>query len=104
MNQLNISDDELVKAIKKGGLEREKALRHLYFRKKVREAIVQNVLANSGNMHQAKDIFHEGIITLDENIREGKYRGQGSLNSYLRSICRFKWLKVLEKERKRRIE
>ncbi len=98
MNQQDKPDDELIEAIKKGGNTRQKALEYIYHRFEAREQIIRYVCSNNGTLDQAKDIFHDAMITLDRNIREKKFRGEGSLNSYLHSIGRFLWLKRLQKE------
>lgn len=98
MNQQNIPDDDLIAAIQKGGFARQKALEHIYKRDQVREVIIRYVTSNNGDLDQAKDIFHDAFINFDRNIREGKFRGEGSLISYLHSIGRFLWLKRLQKE------
>jgi len=59
---------------------------------------VQYITANQGDAERAKDIFHDGMIIFDRNIQEGKFRGEGSPEGYLYSICRFLWMKALEKE------
>ena len=53
---------------------------------------------NSGNLQDGQDMFHEGIIVLDRNIRQGKFRGESSLTLYLYSICRFQWMNQIRKK------
>ena len=42
-------------------------------------------------------MYHEGIIVLDRNIREGKFRGESPVKGYLYSICRFLWMNQMRK-------
>ena len=58
------------------------------------------MLNNNGNRDDGIDIFHEGIIALDENVRKDKFKGDGKLKGYLYSICRFLWLNRLKKDQR----
>lgn len=49
------------------------------------------VQTHGGSRSEAIDIFHDGIIALDRNIRAGAYQPTSSLQGYLYSICRFCW-------------
>jgi RNA polymerase sigma factor (sigma-70 family) len=49
------------------------------------------VQRHGGNRSDGLDVFHDGIISLDKNIRTGNYRGESGLQGYLYSICRFIW-------------
>lgn len=93
----HLSDAELVVRIQAGGAQRQAAIAHLYRDKKLKNQIVAYVTKNSGNREDGIDIFHEGIISLDDNIRKGKYKGEGQLRGYLYSICRFLWLNKLKR-------
>jgi RNA polymerase sigma factor (sigma-70 family) len=93
------NDAAIVQAIKSGGAQRQRAIRFLY---KVNQDTLQKVVAyvrnNSGNEQDGQDMFHEGIIVMDRNIREGKFRGESSLAGYLYSICRFLWMNQVRKQ------
>ena len=49
------------------------------------------IKVKGGSEQDATDLFHEGIIAMDRNIRLDKYRSESSLQGYLYSICRFIW-------------
>jgi RNA polymerase sigma factor (sigma-70 family) len=49
------------------------------------------VARHGGDRSEGLDIYHDGIVALDRNIRVGKYRGESNLQGYLYSICRFIW-------------
>ena len=100
MKMQQYSDSELIAAIKKGGTSRQKAIRYIYNTKGFSQKIIQFVKTNSGNMQDGQDMFHEGIIVLDRNIRQDKFRGESSLSSYLYSICRFLWMNQIRKKAK----
>lgn len=100
MKATQYSDTELIEAIKAGGTSRQRAIRYIYNTKGFSQKIIQFVKANSGNMQDGQDMFHEGIIVLDKNIRQDKFRGDSSLSSYLYSICRFLWMNQIRKKAK----
>lgn len=85
------SDQELVEAIKRGGSGRQEAIRFIYNKNDLRRKVVHFVRNNQGNEADGNDMFHEGIIVLDRNIREDKFRAESSVEGYLYSICRFLW-------------
>ncbi|PHN03998.1 RNA polymerase subunit sigma-70 [Flavilitoribacter nigricans DSM 23189 = NBRC 102662] len=85
------TDQELVAAIKKGGSGRQEAIRFIYNKGDLRRKVVHFVRNNQGNDADGNDMFHEGIIVLDRNIREDKFRAESSIEGYLYSICRFLW-------------
>jgi RNA polymerase sigma factor (sigma-70 family) len=91
------TDDELLAAIGHGGGQREAALRDIYNDQELKRKVVQFVRNRQGNADDGQDMFHEGIIVLDRNIREGKFRGEAPLKGYLYSICRFLWMNQLRK-------
>ncbi|MDR3712108.1 MAG: sigma-70 family RNA polymerase sigma factor [Puia sp.] len=57
-------------------------------------AVRSFVLSNSGTDQDARDVFQEGILAAWNNLSKNRYEsreGKG-LESYLRKICRFRWL------------
>lgn len=96
------TDQELVIAIKKGGTGRQQAIHFVYSKADLRRKVVHFVRNNQGNEEDGHDMFHEGIIVLDRNIREEKFRAESSVEGYLYSICRFLWQN--QRRKKARIE
>lgn len=94
-----LDDEELVNRIKSGGPGREKALHQIYINTTVKSKLTSLITNNSGNTQDAEDIYQEAIIVLDRNIREGHYRLDGSLTSYLYSTGKFLWMNHLRKKR-----
>ncbi len=94
-----LDDEELVNRIKAGGPGREKALHQIYINTTVKSKLTSLITNNSGNTQDAEDIYQEAIIVLDRNIREGHYRLDGSLTSYLYSTGKFLWMNHLRKKR-----
>lgn len=82
---------DLAAAIRFGGSKREQALSSLYNVTGLFFKIKQMVTNHGGNEEDARDVFHEGIITLDRKIRLDEYEDRGNIESYLFGVCRFIW-------------
>lgn len=88
----SINQPTLLSAIRNND---EKALKTLYqnnYRK-----VERYVLENSGTTNEAKDIFQEAFIALWRNIQLDRFQPHNgtSLDAYLFSIARNKWLDYL---------
>ncbi len=92
-------DKNLVELIRKGGADREQALSRIYLDSGVKTKLNSMITNNHGNMHDGEDFYQEAIIVLDRNIREGNFRLEGSLSSYLYSIGKYLWMNHLRKKR-----
>jgi len=82
---------DLAAEIRSGGPKREQALSNLYNVTGLFFKIKQMVTNHGGNEEDARDVFHEGIITLDRKIRQNEYEDRGTIESYLFGVCRFIW-------------
>lgn len=94
------SDEVIIEHIKAGGPKRQKAISLIYRDEKLKKQVVLFVIKNSGSRDEGIDIFHEGIIAFDENVRKDKYKGAGKLKGYLYSTCRFLWLNRLKRDKR----
>ena len=100
MQAINWTEEQLLTAISGGGVSRETALRAIYKDAELKRMVIAFVRNRQGNTEDGQDMFHEGIIVLDRNVREGKFRGESPLKGYLYSICRFLWMNQLRKRAK----
>ncbi len=91
------TDEQYLRAISNGGPSREAALRAIYSDTELQRMVLVFVRKRQGNAEDGQDMFHEGIIVLDRNVRAGKFRGESPLKGYLYSICRFLWMNELRK-------
>ncbi len=57
------------------------------------------ILQNKGTEQDAEDIFSESCVTLVNNIRNKKYKGESSPSTYLYGICKYSWLNHLRKKK-----
>jgi RNA polymerase sigma factor (sigma-70 family) len=94
---MNQSDEHWVEAIRQGGTAREAALREIYRDRELQRMVISFVRNHQGDATEGQDMYHEGIIVLDRNIREGKFRGESPVKGYLYSICRFLWMNQMRK-------
>jgi RNA polymerase sigma factor (sigma-70 family) len=93
------TDSALIEGLLGSNAQRNKALRALYVENRGR--ICSYVKSNSGSDAAAKDVFQESIIAFYENVRDGKYRGESAVSTYLYSIAKFKWLNQIKKDKVR---
>jgi RNA polymerase sigma factor (sigma-70 family) len=98
MSAITYTNESFVAAIKAGGTLRQNAIRWLYDDRELSQRVVSFVKNNRGNQEDGTDMFHEGIIVLDRNIREDKFRGEAPVKGYLYSICRFLWMNQMRKQ------
>lgn len=94
---MNLNDAQLVAAIKSGGQTRQQAIAQIYNDSQLKQRVIHFVKKNSGIQQDGVDMFHEGIIVLDRNIRQEKFRGDGSLKGYLLSTCKLLWMNQIRK-------
>lgn len=92
-----LTDRELLQKLKGSRAEREIALRIIYIDNK--EKASSFVLRNQGNEDEAKDVFQEAMIAFYENVRDGKFKGESAIGTYLYSITKFKWLNQIKKDK-----
>jgi RNA polymerase sigma factor (sigma-70 family) len=58
------------------------------------------VRKNNGSIHDAGDIFHDGLLIFNRNLNNGMFRGQSSIKTYLFKICKNLWLKEYKRKQK----
>ena len=80
----------LIASIKGTKSQRDNALAVIY--KCNKERVCSYILGNSGSREEAIDIFQEAVIAFYENVRDGKFKGESAISTYVFSIGKFKWL------------
>lgn len=89
------SDEELVDAIgNKAGMNQ--AVRYIY--QSYFEDLSSLIIHNSGTRQDAEDTIQEVIVTFIDIIRNGKFRGESSIKTFLMSLTRNLWLNNLRKK------
>lgn len=91
----NYSNEELLRGILRNN---NIVLRHIY--KSYYHKINAFICQNSGNEDDANDIFQEAVIVIYRKLKEKSLVLENcAFETYLYSVCRFLWLKQLEKRR-----
>lgn len=67
-------------------------------------AIRYLVIVNSGNEHDAKDIYQEGILIIYEKLKNDDFKITCTFKTYLYSVCRLLWLKHLDEIKKNKLK
>lgn len=98
MEAVKKSEKDLLEDLSKGGLYREKALSQLF--NLYRNDIIRLIKMNSGTIQDGEDMSVEAMVILDRNVREGKFRFESSLKSYVLSIAKFNWFNQLRKQKR----
>lgn len=78
--------------------DRESAFRQIY-----REAfpkVARQIARQKGSLEEAKDVFHESLITLFEKCQSEELQIRGSVIHYVVGICRNQWSNYLRKKHK----
>lgn len=89
------TDTEIINAMKQNSSELNTILKYLYDREK--KIVLHFVQQNSGSKDDALDVFQDAIITVFENIKSGKFKGNSSISSYLYAISKYNWLNKLKR-------
>ena len=89
------SDEELVDAlVHKTGMNQ--AIRYIY--QSYFEDLSSLIIHNSGTRQDAEDTIQEVIVTFIDIVRNGKFRGESSIKTFLVSLTRNLWLNNLRKK------
>lgn len=87
------SDSELLRALQT--TESDEAIRQLYRSNfNIVSIYIKN---NKGNDEDAEDIFQNIIITFMQIVKENKFRGESSINTFIYSLARHAWLNELKR-------
>ena len=93
------SDKELLQLLQSGEPAlQENAFRYLY--RQYYGFVESMVTQNSGGREDAKDVFHDGLIVLFNNVKKEDFTLSSALKTYLYSICRNLWLMKLGKAKR----
>lgn len=90
----NFPDSEILANLRtdKNMAETVKALyRHCF------ESLSWYIQHNNGSLEDAEDIFQEVLVSFIEMVRNGKFRGESSVKTFLFSLNRYTWLNELKR-------
>ncbi|MDQ6812402.1 MAG: sigma-70 family RNA polymerase sigma factor [Bacteroidota bacterium] len=89
-----ISDKEVVKTLSMDRIP-DAVIKFLY-RSNYRK-VSSYINQNSGSDEDAEDVFQEALITLIDLVRQGKFREESSVSTFLLAVVRNIWLNELKK-------
>ena len=91
-----MTDQQIIATIKDSSIKNcETTLSYVY--RSYYGMIESFVTRNNGTKDDAKDVFQETIISLYNNVKNGKYSPDSMLSTYLFSISKNNWYKKLRK-------
>jgi len=92
-------DADIAAAIVGKESDRNRALQHLVQGAGWRLQVIRHVASNSGTEEDGEEVFFDALTIFDRNVREGKFEGRSTMNTYFFQIAKFVWLKRLAKRR-----
>ncbi len=91
----HLSDTDLLESLKRGDSAAFRQVHVQYF-----GMIRYLILNNNGREEDARDVFQEAQVVLFEHLQAGTFEQKATLKTWLYAVCRNKWLKRLEKEKR----
>lgn len=89
MKSIQLAPEDFVEAVRSGDpARRNRAFRTLYESRVVIATIADWTKFHKLTKHEPEDILQEGILKLDELIREGTFRGGCRVETFLLGICK----------------
>lgn len=86
-----LTDEAIIGLLLGNASQRESLFKYLYEDSGWRNWLIQYVCNENGNVQAAEDVFQETVILFDRNIRENRFRGDSSLQTYFLSIGKQYW-------------
>lgn len=84
---ISISDEDIIAQLQTGNT---KSLNHVY--DKCKGKAIRYLKINGANHEVAHDIFQDAILVFYEKVRDGEFEKRSAIQTYLNSVCRFKFL------------
>lgn len=96
---MSLSDQKIVKLIKKGSSKAYKLLNKQYF-----PMLKAYVMSNSGNDQDAWDLYQDTLLDLTDNVKKQDFELTCALKTYFTAIFQNKWLTRLRDKKKHFVE
>ncbi len=97
-NNSNVTDQELISGLESN--EITDSVEYLY--EQYFDSIIDLVKFMRGTVEDGADMFQESVLVMIEKIKDGKFRGESSIKTYLFSIVRNLWLMELRTRERRK--
>lgn len=102
MKQASWSDDAIIAALTGNEKSRAQVFERLFGGAGWRGEVLRYVRQWGGSTQDGEEVFLDALGDFDQNIRDGKYRGETTLRGYFISIARNHWRKKWQKIQNRR--
>ena len=86
-----LTDAQITQALLGAARQREAVFAYLYRGSGWREWVLRHVHQEGGDEPAGEDVFQETLILFDRNIREDRFRGGSSLQTYFLGIAKQYW-------------
>jgi RNA polymerase sigma factor (sigma-70 family) len=94
MSREQFTDQQIVQAIQRSGVERERVLKYLFNHPEHRSSVSDIVLKGGGNELYSKLIYENCLIQLDKVVRRKAYKSE-SLAGFFQTEARIMWCREL---------
>ena len=85
-----LTDEYLIQLISKGGPDEDEAIRALYAH--YFDGLCKQVVFNGGREEDGQDMFQETVIAFLHSVKQGRFRGEASIKTYLYAMNRNIWM------------
>ena len=93
-NKRGFTDSELLQELQHHKTD-EEAIRFIY--RSYYSVAEKYIQQNNGSEQDAEDIFQEVVVTFIETVKQGKFRGECSISTFIYTLTRHTWLNELKR-------
>lgn len=72
--------------------QRDAALQYLFGDRTRFNRVRKYVVAQGGTDADGQDVFQDAVVLFDRNVRQGKYNGNSTLDTYFFAIAKWRWV------------
>ncbi len=97
---LTWTDSSLATAIGGGSQgQRDAALQHLFGNGARFNQVRRYVMSHGGTDADGQDVFQDAVVLFDRNVRQGKYNGKSTLDTYFFAIAKWRWVTLRRQQK-----
>lgn len=92
------TDTSLAAAISEGvQTQRDAALQYFFGDRMRFNRVRKYVMSQGGTDADGQDVFQDAVVLFDRNVRQGKYNGTSTLDTYFFAIAKWHWVTLRRK-------
>ena len=92
MKDIKYTDQEVLSMIISSTIERNKALKEVYISEKLKQSVKKALSQMGAQATDIMDIYQDAIVIFDRNVRQGKFKGDSTISTYITGIAKWSWL------------